>query len=193
MALKGEVIEVKEKETKTNELQVSTDTQLGVNVEQALEDWNNYQELCRRLLDDSDFQKYVDKEGEVHEFPKKSAWFKLGRAFNVDTEIVEHTEQRTKTGRVFESYYRVRATLPNGGRSVEADASCDTFENGKKKASAHDIRGTAETRATNRAIAKLIGAGEVSSEEINSGELKKIPSNKKQLKKADEGTRVSSS
>ena len=175
MALKGELIEGEvENNSTSSEIEIVENQTPILDVDQALEAWNNYQELCKKLLDSSDYQQYEDKDGETHHFPKKSAWFKLGKAFNVDTEIIEKSVDRSKTGRVREAYYRVRASLPNGGRSVEADASCDIFEKGRSKSSGHDLRATAETRATNRAIAKLIGAGEVSSEEINSGDLKLV-------------------
>lgn len=178
MALKGEIITDAPAEktpvASTSELEIMSDQPPVLDVEKAVEAWNNYLDLCKRLLDSSDYQKYEDKDGAIHEFPKKSAWFKLGKAFNVDTEIIEKSVHRSKTGRVQEAYYRVRAWLPNNGRTVEADASCDIFEKGRKNSSGHDLRATAETRATNRAIAKLIGAGEVSSDEINSGDLTKI-------------------
>ena len=144
------------------------------NVDIAKKQWSAYQELCRGILDDSDYQKIrvSEKDPETgnyirveREFKKKSAWQKLGRAFNVDTRIVEKEFQRTKTGRINEAYYCVRATLPNG-RSVESDALCNRNEKGKSKVSDHTIMATAKTRATNRAISELIGAGEVSSEEM---------------------------
>ena len=158
----------------TKSLTVQTENAGIVDVESKVEAWNNYQELCSRLLNDKDYQEYVDRDGKKKRFPKKSAWFKLGKAFNVNTRIIENTVHRSKTGRVQEAYYRVEASLPNGSRTVEADASCDIWEKGKQNSSGHDLRTTAETRATNRAISKLIGAGEVSAEEINSGDLKKV-------------------
>ena len=103
-------------------------------------------------------------------FKKKSAWQKLSRAFNVDTAIVDRDLERTKTGRIKEAYYCVRATLPNG-RSVESDALCSRSERGKDKVSDHTIMSTAKTRATNRAIAELIGAGEVSAEEMSAEKI----------------------
>ena len=147
-----------------------------VDVQNSLEAWGNYQELCTKLLNDSDYQLYKDKDGKTKRFPKKSAWFKLGKAFNVNTEIIESTVYRAKNGQVREAYYKVRAWI--GNRSVEADASCDVWEKGKAKSSGHDLRTTAETRATNRAISKLIGAGEVSAEEINNEDLKKVREDK---------------
>lgn len=161
----------------TNEtlpMEAGNDVMIGLDVDTAVKQWEDYQELCKRLLDGTDYQPITVKEKDEkgnwvavqRSFPKKSAFFKLGRAFNVDTEIVCKEEYRhPRTHRVIDVYYEVKATLPNG-RNVVANASCDKYEKGKDKASAHDLRATAETRATNRAIAKLIGAGEVSYEEV---------------------------
>ena len=143
------------------------------NVDIAKKQWDAYQELCKGILDETDYQKIIVKEKDENgnyveverQFKKKTAWQKLSRAFNVDTRIVEKEFQRTKTGRINEAYYCVRATLPNG-RSVESYALCSRTEKGKSKVSDHTIMATAKTRATNRAISELIGAGEVSSDEM---------------------------
>ena len=136
-----------------------------VDVETAKAEWNAYQTLCKELLNDSDYQAY-EQNGVVKQFPKKSAWAKLGRAFNVNTEIVDKEFILGKNGETKEAYYCIRATLPNG-RTVESDGSCSRHEKGKKHATSHTIRSTAKTRATNRAISELIGAGEVSAEELD--------------------------
>ena len=170
MAIETKKAEVMEKEQALTVKPVDAGI---VDVKTSLEAWNNYQMLCSKLLTDKDYQLYKDRDGSTKRFPKKSAWFKLGKAFNVNHAIVEKQVYRAKNGQVKEAYYRVRAWLTDG-RSVEADGSCDVWEKGKQKASGHDLRTTAETRATNRAISKLIGAGEVSAEEINSGDLKPV-------------------
>ena len=147
-------------------------------VDVAIEQWDAYQRLCKGLLNDSDYQEIIVKEKDEdgnyvkvkRHFKKKSAWQKLSRAFNVDTEIVDREIERTKMGRVREAYYCVRASLPNG-RSVESDALCSRSEKGKDKVSDHTIMSTAKTRATNRAIAELIGAGEVSAEEMSAEKI----------------------
>ena len=147
-------------------------------VDVAIEQWDAYQRLCKGLLNDNDYQEIIVKEKDENgnyvkvkrHFKKKSAWQKLSRAFNVDTEIVDHEIERTKMGRVREAYYCVRASLPNG-RSVESDALCSRSEKGKDKVSDHTIMSTAKTRATNRAIAELIGAGEVSAEEMSAEKI----------------------
>ena len=163
--------------------QVSEETQLMKvdnvpDVDTAIEQWDAYQKLCKGLLNETDYQEIIVKEKDEdgnyvkvkRHFKKKSAWQKLSRAFNVDTEIVDRELERTKMGRVREAYYCVRATLPNG-RSVESDALCSRSEKGKDKVSDHTIMSTAKTRATNRAIAELIGAGEVSDEEMTAEKM----------------------
>ena len=175
------------------EPQVSPETELVKvdnipDVDVAIEQWDAYQKLCKGLLNDTDYQEIIVKEKDEdgnytkvkRHFKKKSAWQKLSRAFNVDTEIVDRDLERTKTGRIKEAYYCVRATLPNG-RSVESDALCSRSEKGKDKVSDHTIMSTAKTRATNRAIAELIGAGEVSAEEM-SAERTVVESKSKFLK-----------
>lgn len=141
-----------------------------IDVDHAIEEWRAYQRLCKDLLDESDYQEYTKKDKKTGQtvtkkFPKKSAWMKLGRAFNVDTKIVSKEFSLTKTGATKEAYYCIRATLPNG-RTVESDGSCSRMEPGKDGATSHTIRSTAKTRATCHAISELIGAGEVSAEEL---------------------------
>ena len=146
--VKAEIIESPEV-SKETEL-IATDNVPNVDV--AIEQWDAYQKLCKGLLNETDYQEIIVKEKDENgnyvkvkrHFKKKSAWQKLSRAFNVDTHIA----------------------LPNG-RSVESDALCSRSEKGKDKVSDHTIMSTAKTRATNRAIAELIGAGEVSAEEMS--------------------------
>lgn len=156
-------------------------TTMGSNVpdvQVAIAQWDAYQELCKGLLNETDYQKIeVNQKGKngkwikvEKQFKKKSAWQKLSRAFNVDTAIMNRELVRTNTGRIKEAYYCIRASLPNG-RSVESDALCSRTENGKDKASDHTIMATAKTRATNRAISELIGAGEVSAEEMDNDKI----------------------
>ena len=167
--VKAELIE----EPQVSEIVAAADNIPDVGV--AIEQWDAYQKLCKGLLNDSDYQEIIVKEKDEdgnyvkvkRHFKKKSAWQKLSRAFN---EIIDRDLERTKMGRIREAYYCVRATLPNG-RSVESDALCSRSEKGKDKVSDHTIMSTAKTRATNRAIAELIGAGETSAEEMTAEKI----------------------
>lgn len=156
-------------ENNMNSLVPVTEKSVTVNVDDAIQEWKNYQRLCNELLDESDFQVYKRKENGVlveRKFKKKSAWQKLGRAFNVATEIINKEIIRNKLNVIMEAEYTVRATLPNG-RSVIAEGTCDRHESGKSNVNSHTIKSIAETRAVNRAISLVIGAGEVSDEELD--------------------------
>lgn len=136
-----------------------------VDVERALDDWKAYQELTEKLLVKSDYQIIPSKNnGKPRRFKKKSAWRKYRNAFRVTTEIVDREILKDKQGRVQEATFIVRATSPRGD-STEAYGSCARIERTFSKPN-HDIPSTAQTRATNRAISDLIGAGEVSAEEM---------------------------
>ena len=132
------------------------------NVEEALAQWEAYQIFTEKLLDPTD---YIDIKGKA--FKKKSAWRKYARAFNINTEIIEKDITRNDKGVVTEAEFIVRATLPDG-RHCDGWGNCSKREGNKNKPN-HDIPATAMTRATNRAIADLIGAGEVTAEEVIRG------------------------
>lgn len=133
-----------------------------VDIDGALEQWNAYQVFTEKLLDSSD---YIDIRGKA--FKKKSAWRKYARAFNINTEIISKDISKNDKGRVTEAEFVVRATLPDG-RHCDGWGNCSRTEGNKNKPN-HDIPATAMTRATNRAIADLIGAGEVTAEEVLRG------------------------
>ena len=156
---------------------------LAVSVDEALAQWMDYQRLTRELLDESDFQSIGNKK-----FKKKSAWRKYARAFNITDRVTFEDIQRDETG--FPMWARIRVEAKaNNGRTAEADHECHVTErccerpchkqgwkghtccaddcNGKRHWShPGDLCATALTRAKNRAISDLIGAGEVSAEEM---------------------------
>ena len=131
-------------------------------VEEALRQWEAYQIFTEKLLDKND---YIDIKGKA--FKKKSAWRKYARAFNINTEIISKDITHNDKGIVTEAEFIVRATLPDG-RHCDGWGNCSRREGNKNKPN-HDIPATAMTRATNRAIADLIGAGEVTAEEVLRG------------------------
>jgi hypothetical protein len=123
-----------------------------------------YQEQCRLLLDDSDYQTITTKGGE-RRFRKRSAWRKLALAYGVDLVIVSKEYERDGDGRITRAEVVAAAIAPNG-RRAESFGACERSERDFAKAG-HDIPATAETRAKNRACADLFGMGEVSAEEID--------------------------
>jgi hypothetical protein len=160
---------------------------LPIPVEEAVAQWRQYQELTRQLLDQTDYQKIGDKQ-----FKKKSGWRKYARAFNITDRVTYEHVERAPDGFPLWARIRVEASHPNG-RSAEADHECHISERCCPAATgascrmrnwdkhtccaqgctgrmhwSHpgDLPATALTRAKNRAISDLIGAGEVSAEEM---------------------------
>lgn len=130
-----------------------------------------YQEGLKSILDASDWQGTNDKP-----FVKKSGWRKIAAWFNLSIEKVPGSDrvERDDDGSLLRAEVWVRATAPNG-RYAEGDGYCDVSEPRFAKARArqkleNDLRGTAATRATNRAISNLVGMGAVSAEEVDAGE-----------------------
>ena len=128
-------------------------------IDNALQEWAAYQLITKKILDETDYLTIKGKK-----FKKKSAWRKYARAFNITTEIIKENSEKNDKNRVTEATFIIRATLPDG-RFADGWGNCSRGE-GSKNHPNHDIPATACTRATNRAISDLIGAGEVSSDEI---------------------------
>ena len=139
--------------------------------EQVVEGMRQYQQLLRDLLEPSDWQT-EDKNGNPLERPflKKSGWRKIARAFNLSFERVHSRVERDEDGTPVRAEVWIRAVAPNG-QYGDGDGYCSAEEGrfrswrGRQKLE-NDLRATATTRAKNRAIADLVGMGEVSAEEI---------------------------
>jgi hypothetical protein len=147
--------------------------------QQLVASFREYQELCKELLDDSDYQEYTRREkvGGVwrdvpKRFKKKSAWRKLAAAFDLDVSVVGGVRiERDFDGKPIRAAAIARAIAPSG-RYMEGTGYCSIdesrFEKDRSKAE-NDLPATAETRAKNRAISDLLGTGEVSAEEASAG------------------------
>ena len=168
----------------------------AVTTDQAIEAWNAYLELKRKIKTADDVQIIEKKE-----FLKKSYWRKIATFFNLNVEKIDEKMQPVGNTILFD--FTCKAIAPNG-RSAIGTGSCDIYEkaifkNGQylkevkkwseslKKMvrvkdgdgnykyepaepnSLHNTRTTAETRAFNRAVSNLVGGGEVSAEEIQTG------------------------
>ena len=122
------------------------------------------QEFKEQLLTPND---WVDIQGK--RFLKKSAWRKWALACGVSDKLISYervpAEGRDKDGNF---YYRVvfeAFHLPTGRSSV-GTAIAARSEKKNWAHEEHDIFALACTRAKNRAIADLVGGGEVSAEEV---------------------------
>jgi len=135
-----------------------------VTVEQAVQAWNEYMRLCQALLTDEDYQTI----GAKH-FKKKSAWRKLGNVFSLSVVVLDkqivRADPQDPASEVVYAEFAVQATAPSG-RTMAGWGACSVHEDRAFTKPDHDIPATAMTRAVNRATSDLIGAGEVSAEEV---------------------------
>lgn len=127
-------------------------------VESIIEAYREYNRLKDNLLIEGDYQVIKWKK-----CIKKSGFRKLATAFGISTEIVR--ENRINFEKYFIYEITVRAISPNG-RFTESCSSCASNEKDFNHIE-NDVRATAQTRGTNRAIADLIGSWEVSAEELD--------------------------
>lgn len=181
--MSNELIEVGDNSAAVNSFEM-------VDVQSAKAFMDNYQEVCKALLDNSDFQK-VRMNGKETAFKKKSAWRKIATAFNISDDVIKEVIIRDDNYQIISATFHVKATAPNG-RSGIGVASCSIFDKINKKDkeqpsnfelrnrfnnAENDVIGTAHTRAKSRAISDLVGMGEVSAEEL--GEMGVIEKPKK--------------
>jgi len=128
-------------------------------IDNIVEAYKEYNLLKSRLLSDNDYQVIRWKK-----YIKKSGFRKLSTAFGISTQVVK--EERLNFAEYFVYEITVRAIASNW-RFTEACSSCASNERTFSHQE-NDTRATAQTRASNRAIADLIWSWEVSAEEIYS-------------------------
>lgn len=137
-------------------------------VEQLAESFSEYQELLPKLLTESDWQD----AGRDGKFVKKSGWRKIATAFDLDVVLVEEVVERDVDGSILRAKTVMRAIAPSG-RTMDGDGYCTRDEFTGRRAGnpklENDLRGTAATRAKNRAISDLVAMGAVSAEEVSLG------------------------
>lgn len=161
--------------------------------QEAVAAFQEYVELTAALLKPSDYQTYTDK-GQIKRFKKKSAWRKLRRFYGFNLELREerigHRHDKNSCPRILipgeqdcgcptvYARYVVRATDPRTGQYVDGIgiSSLTEMKNRIFTKPDHEIPATAYTRAANRAISDIIGAGEDSAEEVRgSGAIIGLP------------------
>lgn len=126
-----------------------------------------YQSGLQQILDQNDWQD----AGGGKKFVKKSGWRKIAAWFDLSIQLVRDEVARDENGQIIRAQVWARAVAASG-RFADADGYCDIAESrfadsrGRQKLE-NDLRGTATTRAINRAISNLVGMGAVSAEEMD--------------------------
>lgn len=141
-----------------------------ISIDEAVEVFNEYQRLKKKLRGEGDFIEFTDRQGNKKEAPTKQWRAKLTRFFGISTQIISESVEYLPDGS-FVVKVVVRATAPNG-LFCDGDGSCwsktkeETDRRGNLRDIYHNTRSHAITRAKNRAVLELVGFGEVSAEEI---------------------------
>ena len=148
--------------TEIQEVEPNNSITMGTSIQEAKEQFHEYQQLREELATEDDIVKISGKE-----HPTKSFVRKVSRFFNLSCEITED-EAIEVGGEIIGWKASARATHIGTGQYQEADGSCEMSEKSKDQQTIHNVRAHAITRAKNRAILDLVGFGEVSAEEINS-------------------------
>lgn len=141
--------------------------QLAGNPKDIVDYFKLYQQITKDILTDDDYQEFevTDKKtGKklIKRFKKKSAFRKYQVAFNISDRILEEIREDKKDHFVWR--IKVEASTKSGRTSIGVGA-CSSAERGFAHLE-HDVYATAHTRAKNRAISDIMGAGEVSAEEM---------------------------
>jgi hypothetical protein len=125
-----------------------------------------YQAGLAALLDDTDWQVFMDRNRGERRFVKRSGWRKIGTWFGLDLLIKDESIviDRDEQGNPLRTRLTARVIAPNGRKGEDVGA-CSITERRFSKPE-HDLLATAATRALNRATANLVGMGEVTAEEI---------------------------
>lgn len=131
-----------------------------VALESVLASFRAFERMKKELLTDADWMRIGDRE-----FILKSGWLKIALAYNLSLKKME--ERIERNGDVTVWNYTYRAIFLPSGRFADADGSASSDER-KFSKMPHDCRALAQTRACNRAIANLVGGGQVSFEEMDS-------------------------
>jgi hypothetical protein len=124
--------------------------------------------LLQKSIDESMPEEIMLIQGKPYR--KKGYWKALRAAFNLSVDCVhdERVEVTLDDGSVDWGWnIRYRATASSGA-FMDGDGSCFKSEKtgGRLRATEHNVRAHAHTRAQNRAISGLVGFGEVSADEM---------------------------
>lgn len=153
----------------TGEIIVARTQIMPLDVTQTRAAMTIHQDQLREIVGATDWQEFRDrKTGDARRFLKRSGWRKIAFWYALDLEIVREQVDRDEHGQIIRAHVIARARHPNG-RYADGDGGCSITERGFSKPE-HDIPAVATTRATNRAISNLVGAGDLSAEELDGGD-----------------------
>ncbi|MGC1709914.1 MAG: hypothetical protein WA799_08970 [Nitrosotalea sp.] len=120
------------------------------------------QQIKKEILTEDDFVTLSNGEKAT----RKSGWLKYAVAFALSFEVLsERKEVDPANPSRFAYHITVKCRDPTGTRSTEAVGSCTLLEK-TTFSTEHIVRAMADTRATERAIIKMLGTNEKAAEDL---------------------------
>jgi hypothetical protein len=123
---------------------------------------DTYQQI-QKVFDEKMPDAIMEIQGK--KFRKKAYWRGIAAAFQVESRLI--SEERVEIDGDWGYLATYRATTGDG-RQCDGDGACMASEKHGAMCTVHNVRAHAHTRAKNRAIADLVGFGEVSADELPS-------------------------
>ena len=123
----------------------------------AFEQWQSVQGMLDRAMPGSVMQI----QGKT--FRKRAWWRGAARMFNLGTQLISENRVQHDGDWGYEVIYEAQAS--NGSTAI-GDGACMASEKRGAMRTLHNVRAHAHTRAMNRAIANLVGFGEVTLDEL---------------------------
>lgn len=120
------------------------------------------QEIKKTILTEDDFVTLSNGEKAT----RKSGWLKYAVAFALSFEVLsERKEADPENPSKFTYHVTVKCKDPTGTRTTEAVGSCTLLEK-STFSTEHIVRAMADTRATERAIIKMLGTNEKAADDL---------------------------
>lgn len=140
-------------------------------IEDILSWMENFAKLkARVIMQNPAYYTRLTIRGKERVLINRSGWRAIQLAFNISDDIVREETITHPDGKNYTVRIWAKAWHAKSGRQVIGVGSCSTDEPGKIfQHPHHDVYATAHTRAKNRAISDIVGAGEVSAEEMQDG------------------------
>lgn len=123
----------------------------------------------QRVFDDQMPECIMEIQGK--KFRKKAYWRAIATAFRVEARLVSEERIELEDDWGYTATYRA---ITADGRKCDGDGACMASEKHGAMGTVHNVRAHAHTRAKNRAIADLVGFGEVSADELGPDSFEQI-------------------
>jgi hypothetical protein len=137
-------------------------TEIDINIASLKKRYDTIQQIKKEILTEDDFVELSNKQKAT----RKSGWLKYAVAFGLSFAIVgERKEVDPTNPKMFAYHITVQCKDPTGTRTTEAVGSCTILEK-STFTTEHIVRAMADTRATERAIIKMLGTNEKAADDL---------------------------